>query len=91
MCIHDIFYAYGFDVLLKDRSIESEQILQLNKSSKPKILFKRDKNEYTLDKSLKLDKMDKLKFKIYTDDLSENDSTLFLSEMNRNEKGNYFQ
>ncbi|MEG2507017.1 MAG: AAA family ATPase [Longicatena sp.] len=86
MCIHDNCYAYGFDVLLKDGIIESEWIIKLSKSNKQNILFKRDKNKFMLSDSLQLTDSEKARFNIYFEDLSENDSMLFLSEMNRNKR-----
>lgn len=79
-------YAYGFDILLKEQTIEREWILESTKSNEMKILFNREKGKFELSKELGATKDDLDKFKIYSEDLSENNSVLFLSEMNRNKK-----
>ena len=59
--------------------------MEFTDAIEPKILFKREKH-FELDKSLQLDDMDMAKFNVYADDLAENTSVLFLSEMNRNKR-----
>lgn len=86
MCIDKRCYAYGFDVLLKDRTIKSEWVLEFNKANKPTVLFKREQGVFQLNDTLNLDDTEKMKFKVYADDLSEHNSILFLSEINRNKK-----
>lgn len=86
MCINETCYAYGFDILLKEQTIEREWILELTKSNECKILFNRENDKFELSKDLKANSDDLDKFKIYSEDLSENNSVLFLSEMNRNKK-----
>ena len=86
LSVNDRCYAYGFDVLLKDQMIENEWIMEFTDAIEPKILFKREKKHFELDKSLQLDDMDMAKFNVYADDLAENTSVLFLSEMNRNKR-----
>lgn len=88
MSINDHCYAYGFDILLKEQKIVSEWILDLTDSEKVRILFKRENGHFEIDEALSSDSADFEKFKIYSDDLSENDYVLFLSEMNRNKKIN---
>lgn len=86
MCIHGTCYAYGFDILLKDQTIESEWILELTKANESKVLFKRENGKFELNEALQVNTIDYDKFIIYADDLSENNTVLFLSEMNRNKK-----
>lgn len=86
MYINGTCYAYGFDILLKEQTIEREWILESTKSNEMKILFNREKGKFELSKELGATKDDLDKFKIYSEDLSENNSVLFLSEMNRNKK-----
>lgn len=86
MCIHETCYAYGFDILLKDKSIKSEWVLALKKADEVHVLFKREKHCIEIGESIILDPVEKVKFQTYADDLSENDTVLFLSEMNRNKR-----
>lgn len=86
MYIKETCYAYGFDILLKERKIENEWILELTDAKEPILLFKREKNKFICGPTLHLNESDQAKFEIYTEDLSENNSVLFLSEMNRNKK-----
>lgn len=86
LSVNDRCYAYGFDVLLKEQTIESEWIMEFTDEMVPTILFKREKNHFELNESLQLDKLDIAKFNVYADDLTENTSVLFLSEMNRNKR-----
>lgn len=86
MCIKGVCYTYGFDILLKDRIIEAEWILKLTGAKEPIVLFQREKNKIEYGNLLNLSEDEQSKFKTYAEDLSENNSVLFLSEMNRNKK-----
>ncbi len=86
MYINGVCYAYGFDILLKEQTIVREWVLELTKSDEFKILFSREKGKFELSEELRANNDDMDKFKIYSEDLSENNSVLFLSEMNRNKK-----
>jgi len=86
MCIAGKFYAYGIDVLLKERSICGEWILELTSSNTPTMLFQRDGNNIAFGNSLKLTDEEDARIKIYADDFADNVSTFFLYEMNRNKK-----
>lgn len=81
------FYAYGFELLLSSKKIVSEWIYELFPTGEAKRLFEHTVGiEGIIDEGVKLSKEDKLKFKTYADDLKDNDSVLFIYEMNRNKR-----
>lgn len=81
------FYAYGFELLLSSKKIVSEWIYELFPTGEAKRLFEHIVGtEGIIDEGVKLSKEDKLKFKTYADDLKDNDSVLFIYEMNRNKR-----
>lgn len=85
MCIENVCYAYGFDIVLSERRIESEWIVQLTGKT-PILLFLRDKDKFKIAEELALDLKDNMKFEIYANDFTNNTSTLFLAEMNRHKQ-----
>ena len=86
--VDDRFYAYGFTALLNQRQITSEWLYELYQNGNARCLFERNIGEKCprLGEDIKLSKTDEAKFKTYTDDFEDNQSILFLSEMNRNKK-----
>ncbi|MHA7579264.1 AAA family ATPase [Paenibacillus vandeheii] len=83
------FYAYGFSMNLFDRVIKSEWLYELVPGKDLQhMLFERETEikRIELGDRVKLDEMDRMKFKTYTLDFEDNNSGLFLKEMNRNKK-----
>ena len=84
MTVGDKFYAYGFSVILSRRKITGEWLYELYQNGTARCLFEREGSKRpVLDKSITLSNIEKNKFEIYADDFSGNESTLFLTEMNR--------
>jgi AAA15 family ATPase/GTPase len=85
------FYAYGFSLLMSDQIIKSEWLYELlpGKNTQSK-LFERetDLNRIELGEALSLDEIDTMKFKTYKLDFEDNNTGLFIREMNRNKKMN---
>ncbi len=84
------YFAYGFEILLSQRSVVDEWLVELSPNGADKELFTRNvKNKtYTIgntfhDKSLS----DRLEF--YAQDVKSDDSTLFLTVMNQNKSDLY--
>ena len=77
--VNSHYYAYGFDTNLFQQTIEDEWIIDLGKN---KVLYQRSKSLLKLD----LSAQDKNRMNIYMNDFSDNNKTLFLSEMNHNKK-----
>lgn len=87
MTVGDKFYAYGFSVILSRRKITGEWLYELYQNGTARCLFEREGSKRpVLDKSITLSNIEKNKFEIYADDFSGNESTLFLTEMNRGKK-----
>lgn len=85
--VGDKFYAYGFSVILSERKITAEWLYELYQNGSARCLFERDGNKRpVLDESITLTNEEKNKFEIYADDFSGNESSLFLTEMNRGKK-----
>lgn len=82
-------YAYGLDVLLNKRSIVGEWLYRLYPNGKEEEIFTRKPQEKFLHLSEKLPDKAKMTLETYGRDLLTNDTTLFLSEMNRN-KGDLY-
>lgn len=78
------FYSYGFEILLSQKSIQSEWLYRITKRSEKEI-FKRDvtSSSYSIDNSIK-DKNLLTKLSVYIDDIRSDDSILFLTVLNRN-------
>jgi AAA15 family ATPase/GTPase len=83
------FYAYGFSLLMSEQTVKSEWLYELlpEKNSQT-MLFERetDTNRIDLGKSLTLDKIDIMRLETYKLDFEDNDTGLFIREMNRNKK-----
>ena len=85
------FYAYGFSLLMSDQIIKSEWLYELLPSKNTQtMLFERetDTNRLELGEDLILDEIDTMRFKTYKLDFEDNNTGLFIREMNRNKKMN---
>lgn len=87
MTVGDKFYAYGFSAILNRRKITGEWLYELFQNGTARCLFEREGNKRpVLDASITLSSIDKAKFEIYADDFEGNETSLFLTEMNRSKK-----
>ena len=82
-------YAYGFDIQLNKRSIVGEWLYRLYPNGKEEEIFTRKPQEEYLRFSEKFSMDAKNTLETYGRDLLTNDTTLFLSEMNRNKNDLY--
>ncbi len=85
------FYAYGFSLLMSEQIIKSEWLYELLPSKNTQtMLFERetDTNRLELGENLMLDEIDTMRFKTYKLDFEDNNTGLFIREMNRNKKMN---
>lgn len=85
------FYAYGFSLLMSEQIIKSEWLYELLPSKNTQtMLFERetDTNRLELGENLILDEIDTMRFKTYKLDFEDNNTGLFIREMNRNKKMN---
>lgn len=88
--INDKYYAYGFEAILSQRRFISEWLLELAPNGKDKYIFNRniEKNELNFGTSIKRSPYFE-RFKIYADDIKEDNTVLFLRIMNENKKAFY--
>lgn len=85
--VGDKFYAYGFSVILSKRKITAEWLYELYQNGTARPLFEREGNGHLiLDEAITLSTAEKNKFEIYADDFEGNETSLFLTEMNRGKK-----
>lgn len=85
--IGTVFYAYGFSAILSERKIKSEWLYELYQDGSAKLLFEHEVNKQPrLNETLKITTTEKRKFHVYAEDFEENDTLLFLTEMNRGKK-----
>jgi len=85
------FYAYGFSLLMSEQIIKSEWLYELLPGKNTQtMLFERetDTNRLELGEDLMLDEIDTMRFKTYKLDFEDNNTGLFIREMNRNKKMN---
>jgi hypothetical protein len=85
------FYAYGFSLLMSEQIIKSEWLYELLPAKNAQtMLFERetDSNRLELGENLILDEIDTMRFKTYKLDFEDNNTGLFIREMNRNKKMN---
>lgn len=80
LLLNEDCYEYGFDAILNTQTIKDEWIVDLNKK---KILYQRNNDGKPLN-GLNLGREDRMRMEIYLDDFLHNDTSLFLTEMNRN-------
>ena len=82
---HNKFYAYGFSMLLSQRIITGEWAYELLPGGDAQMIFEREAGQPPqLGDKINISAADRTKFQIYADDMSNNKTSLFLSEMNRN-------
>jgi len=85
--INDKFYAYGFSLILNQRTIHSEWLYELYQNSSSKVLFEREAgHKPKLGDGLNLDSADNAKMQTYLEDFEEDSDSLFLTVMNRGKK-----
>ena len=85
------FYAYGFSLLISEQIIKSEWLYELLPGKNTQtMLFERetDTNRLELGENLTLNEIDTMRFKTYKLDFEDNNTGLFIREMNRNKKMN---
>ena len=86
----DKYYSYGFEVILNQSRFISEWLVELHADNTEKELFTRDieGGTYTLGGELTR-KGIKEKLEVYAEDISDDNSVLFLTIMNQNKKNLY--
>lgn len=85
--VGDKFYAYGFSAILSKRKITAEWLYELYQNGTARCLFEREGNKRPiLNDCITLSNGEKNKFETYADDFEGNETTLFLTEMNRGKK-----
>lgn len=85
--VRDSFYAYGFTAVLSNRRITGEWLYELYQNGSSRCIFHRDvKAAQQISTKLSLSTQDKKRLITYSEDFSDNDTSLFLTEMNRNKK-----
>lgn len=78
--VEDRFFSYGFSSILNQKEIVEEWLYEIGKSS-PELIFERKDNNINLGKQLQSKKDVKNRFEIYIDDMKNQSSQLFLSEI----------
>jgi hypothetical protein len=83
------YYAYGFDIIVSERSIVEEWLYEIGPNSTETEIFVRDirKKEIRFGKSF--DERSHTTLQTYADSMESNDALLFLTEMNRNKEDLY--
>ena len=85
--VGDTFYAYGFSAILSQRKITEEWLYELMQDGSAHQLFIREgSNAPVLGECVKLSAPEKSRFSVYSDDFADQDTRLFLIEMNRGKK-----
>ena len=83
----DTFYAYGFSAILSQRKITEEWLYELMQDGSAHQLFIREgSNAPVLGECVKLSAPEKSRFAVYSEDFADQDTRLFLTEMNRGKK-----
>lgn len=84
--VGDTFYAYGFSAILSQRKITEEWLYELMQDGGAHQLFIREgKNAPVLGEDVRLSAAEKSRFTVYSEDFIDQDTRLFLTEMNREE------
>ena len=84
------YYAYGFEVILSQSRFISEWLVELHADNTEKELFTRDIEEGKCTLGGELTKKGlKEKLEVYAEDISDDNSVLFLTIMNQNKKNLY--
>ena len=85
--VGDTFYAYGFSAVLSERRITGEWLYELYQNGSSRCIFRSDvAAEPQITTELSMSPVENERFMTYASDFSDNYSSLFLSEMNRNKK-----
>ena len=85
--VGDTFYAYGFSAVLSQRRITEEWLYELMQDGGAHQLFLREGGKApSLGDSVRVTAAEKSRFDVYAEDFAENDTHLFLAEMNRGKK-----
>ena len=85
--VGDKFYAYGFSAVLSRRKVTGEWLYELYQNGSAKCLFEREGSKRpVLNDGITLINTEKNKFETYADDFEGNETSLFLTEMNRGKK-----
>lgn len=85
--VDGVFYAYGFSAVLSRRQITEEWLYELYQNGTSKLLFERTGTAAPMiGEDLNLTSIEKNKFSIYAEDFAGHETSLFLTEMNRNKK-----
>ena len=85
--VGDKFYAYGFSAVLSRRKVTGEWLYELYQNGSAKCLFEREGSKRpVLNDGITLTNTEKNKFETYADDFEGNETSLFLTEMNRGKK-----
>ena len=88
--INGKYYAYGFEVILSQSKFISEWLVELKADNTEKELFVRDIERGTYEFGGELNERElRSKLKVYAEDISNDNSALFLSIMNQNKKNLY--
>lgn len=74
------FFSYGFSILLKEKTIKEEWLVEIGKGN-PNIIFQRTGSEIVLGSKISLDKNSKTRLEIYSDDMKNQEGRLFLTEV----------
>lgn len=78
------FYAYGFSAILSQRRITEEWLYELNQDGSANQLFTRNAGKAPiLGKKVKIFESENKRFSVYSEDFVDQDTQLFLTEMNR--------
>ena len=85
--VGDTFYAYGFSAILSQRKITEEWLFELTQDGGAHQLFLRKGGDVpTLGDKVHVSATEKNRFTVYAEDFAENETHLFLAEMNRGKK-----
>ncbi len=85
--VGDTFYAYGFSAILSQRKITEEWLYELMQDGGAHQLFLRKGGEApVLGDAVSLSATEKNRFTVYAEDFAENETHLFLAEMNRGKR-----
>ncbi|QOW05813.1 AAA family ATPase [Vibrio parahaemolyticus] len=74
------FFSYGFSILLKEKIIKEEWLVEIGKG-RPNIIFQRTGSEIVLGSKISLDTSSKTRLEIYSDDMKNQEGRLFLTEV----------
>lgn len=74
-------YSYGFEINMKEKKILEEWLYEVNKNGE-KLIFERDTKKKKITTSIKFsNEAAKTRFEIYSEDIGNNFTTLFLSDI----------